>query len=129
MALREKGEREDGLEEASEAVVLSARSLVFPPRGGGGRVGVIVVLLLQLLLLLEHTEVDGLQWAAKSRVVVRLVVQRNFMVKIYRSKNLVKIHGCGLVLLSSSKLKVRRNIMGIIYIGVGHLMYFVTPLG
>ena len=82
MALREKGEREHGLEEASEAVVLSARALVFPPRGGGGRVGVIVVLLLQLLLLLEHTEVDGLQWAAKSRVVVRLVVQRNFMVKI-----------------------------------------------
>ena len=30
MALREKGEREDGLEEASESVVLSARSLVFP---------------------------------------------------------------------------------------------------
>ena len=43
-------------------------------------------------------------------------------VKEGRSKNLVKIHGMDF-------FPQGKKYNGIIYIGVGHLMYFVTPLG
>ena len=141
----EEGEREDGLEEASEGgrrrsvveralLVEDAAAVV-----GGG-----VILYYSSITTCTTTTISRAyrSWwpsvgcekssGAKTLVSSKGILWWKYIEATQKSRQWRrKIHGFSGILSTFFLSKVRRHIiMGTtIYIGVGHLMYFVTPLG